>query len=130
MPLLDVWEAIPTWETDLEAARHYAFHTSGFTGEELAREFVQTMRLPNSRALYDVLIANHVPRRLTRLKALLWRAPFAYRQVGLVRFTIRLLDLRCTKVAFAVTRRCVGQRSHISGSRNRAHRWTTAEGGM
>lgn len=23
-PLLDVWEAIPTWETDLEAARHYA----------------------------------------------------------------------------------------------------------
>jgi hypothetical protein len=22
---LDVWEAIPTWETDLEAARHYAF---------------------------------------------------------------------------------------------------------
>jgi protein-tyrosine phosphatase len=24
-PLLDVWEAIPTWETDLEAARHYAF---------------------------------------------------------------------------------------------------------
>lgn len=25
-PLLDVWEAIPTWETDLEAARHYAFH--------------------------------------------------------------------------------------------------------
>jgi hypothetical protein len=25
MPLLDVWEAIPTWETDLKAARHYAF---------------------------------------------------------------------------------------------------------
>jgi hypothetical protein len=24
-PLLDVWEAIPTWATDLEAARHYAF---------------------------------------------------------------------------------------------------------
>jgi protein-tyrosine phosphatase len=24
-PLLDVWEAVPTWETDLEAARHYAF---------------------------------------------------------------------------------------------------------
>jgi protein-tyrosine phosphatase len=24
-PLLDVWEAIPTWETDLEGARHYAF---------------------------------------------------------------------------------------------------------
>ena len=24
-PLLDVWEAIPAWETDLEAARHYAF---------------------------------------------------------------------------------------------------------
>ena len=24
-PLLDVWEVIPTWETDLEAARHYAF---------------------------------------------------------------------------------------------------------
>ncbi len=24
-PLLDVWEAIPTWETDLDAARHYAF---------------------------------------------------------------------------------------------------------
>jgi protein-tyrosine phosphatase len=23
-PLLDVWEAVPTWETDLEAARHYA----------------------------------------------------------------------------------------------------------
>lgn len=24
-PLLDVWEAVPTWETDLPAARHYAF---------------------------------------------------------------------------------------------------------
>jgi protein-tyrosine-phosphatase len=24
--LLDVWEAIPTWETDLEATRHYTFH--------------------------------------------------------------------------------------------------------
>jgi protein-tyrosine phosphatase len=24
-PLLDIWEAIPTWETDLAAARHYAF---------------------------------------------------------------------------------------------------------
>jgi protein-tyrosine-phosphatase len=24
-PLLDVWEAVPSWETDLEAARHYAF---------------------------------------------------------------------------------------------------------
>ena len=24
-PLLDIWEAIPTWETDLDAARHYAF---------------------------------------------------------------------------------------------------------
>jgi hypothetical protein len=24
-PLLDDWEAIPTWETDLDAARHYAF---------------------------------------------------------------------------------------------------------
>jgi protein-tyrosine-phosphatase len=24
-PLLDVWEAIPTWETDLDAARHCAF---------------------------------------------------------------------------------------------------------
>jgi protein-tyrosine-phosphatase len=24
-PLLDIWEAIPTWETDLEAARHCAF---------------------------------------------------------------------------------------------------------
>jgi hypothetical protein len=24
-PLLDVWEAVPTWETDLEAARHHAF---------------------------------------------------------------------------------------------------------
>ncbi len=24
-PLLDVWEAIPTWETDLDAARRYAF---------------------------------------------------------------------------------------------------------
>ena len=24
-PLLDVWEAIPTWETDLDAVRHYAF---------------------------------------------------------------------------------------------------------
>jgi hypothetical protein len=23
-PLLDIWEAIPTWETDLDAARHYA----------------------------------------------------------------------------------------------------------
>jgi protein-tyrosine phosphatase len=25
-PLLDIWEAIPTWETDLNAARYYAFH--------------------------------------------------------------------------------------------------------
>jgi protein-tyrosine phosphatase len=24
-PLLDIWEAIPTWETDLAAARQYAF---------------------------------------------------------------------------------------------------------
>jgi protein-tyrosine phosphatase len=24
-PLLNIWEAIPTWETDLDAARHYAF---------------------------------------------------------------------------------------------------------
>jgi protein-tyrosine phosphatase len=24
-PLLDVWEAVPTWEKDLDAARHYAF---------------------------------------------------------------------------------------------------------
>jgi protein-tyrosine phosphatase len=24
-PLLDIWEAIPTWETDLDAARNYAF---------------------------------------------------------------------------------------------------------
>jgi protein-tyrosine phosphatase len=24
-PLLDVWEAIPTWETDLDAARNYVF---------------------------------------------------------------------------------------------------------
>jgi protein-tyrosine phosphatase len=24
-PLLDVWEAVPTWETNLDAARHYAF---------------------------------------------------------------------------------------------------------
>jgi protein-tyrosine phosphatase len=24
-PLFDVWEAVPTWETDLDAARHYAF---------------------------------------------------------------------------------------------------------
>jgi protein-tyrosine-phosphatase len=24
-PLLDVWEAIPPWETDLDAARRYAF---------------------------------------------------------------------------------------------------------
>jgi hypothetical protein len=24
-PLLDIWEAIPTWETDLDTARHYAF---------------------------------------------------------------------------------------------------------
>ena len=24
-PLLDVWEAVPTWETDLDAARHHAF---------------------------------------------------------------------------------------------------------
>jgi protein-tyrosine phosphatase len=23
--LLDVWEAVPSWETDLDAARHYAF---------------------------------------------------------------------------------------------------------
>jgi protein-tyrosine-phosphatase len=25
-PLLDVWEAVPTWETDLDLARQYAFH--------------------------------------------------------------------------------------------------------
>lgn len=25
-PLLDVWEAIPTWETDHDAARNYVFH--------------------------------------------------------------------------------------------------------
>jgi len=25
-PLLDVWEAIPTWKTDLEAARYYAIY--------------------------------------------------------------------------------------------------------
>jgi protein-tyrosine-phosphatase len=25
-PLLDVWEAIPTWETDLDEARNYVFH--------------------------------------------------------------------------------------------------------
>jgi protein-tyrosine phosphatase len=24
-PLLDVWEAVPTWQTDLQAARRYAF---------------------------------------------------------------------------------------------------------
>jgi protein-tyrosine phosphatase len=24
-PLLDVWEAVPTWETDLDVARYYAF---------------------------------------------------------------------------------------------------------
>jgi protein-tyrosine phosphatase len=24
-PLLDVWEAVPTWESDLQAARHYTF---------------------------------------------------------------------------------------------------------
>jgi protein-tyrosine phosphatase len=24
-PLLDIWEAVPTWETDLDAARHHAF---------------------------------------------------------------------------------------------------------
>jgi protein-tyrosine-phosphatase len=24
-PLLDIWEAIPAWETDRDAARHYAF---------------------------------------------------------------------------------------------------------
>jgi protein-tyrosine phosphatase len=24
-PLLDIWEAIPTWETDLDATRNYAF---------------------------------------------------------------------------------------------------------
>jgi protein-tyrosine phosphatase len=24
-PLLDIWEAVPTWETDLDAARNYAF---------------------------------------------------------------------------------------------------------
>jgi hypothetical protein len=24
-PLLDVWEAVPTWDTNLQAARHYAF---------------------------------------------------------------------------------------------------------
>jgi hypothetical protein len=25
-PLFDVWEAVPTWETDLDAARNYASH--------------------------------------------------------------------------------------------------------
>jgi protein-tyrosine phosphatase len=26
-PLLDVWEAVPTWENDHDAARNYVFHT-------------------------------------------------------------------------------------------------------
>jgi protein-tyrosine phosphatase len=25
-PLLDVWEAVPHWETDVQAARYYAYH--------------------------------------------------------------------------------------------------------
>ena len=29
-PLLDIWEAIPTWETDLDAARHYAFQVMAY----------------------------------------------------------------------------------------------------
>jgi protein-tyrosine phosphatase len=29
-PLFDVWEAIPTWETDLELARNYAFHVMDY----------------------------------------------------------------------------------------------------
>ena len=28
-PLLDVWEAVPTWGTDLDAARYHTFHRSG-----------------------------------------------------------------------------------------------------
>jgi protein-tyrosine-phosphatase len=29
-PLLDIWEAIPTWETDRDAARHYAFQVMAY----------------------------------------------------------------------------------------------------
>jgi protein-tyrosine-phosphatase len=29
-PLLDIWEAIPTWETNLDAARHYALHVMDY----------------------------------------------------------------------------------------------------
>jgi protein-tyrosine-phosphatase len=29
-PLLDIWEAIPTWETDLQAARQYALQVMGY----------------------------------------------------------------------------------------------------
>jgi protein-tyrosine phosphatase len=29
-PLFDVWEAIPTWETDLQLARDYAFHVMDY----------------------------------------------------------------------------------------------------
>jgi protein-tyrosine phosphatase len=28
-PLFDVWEAVPTWETDLDAAQYHAFQVSG-----------------------------------------------------------------------------------------------------
>jgi protein-tyrosine phosphatase len=29
-PLFDVWEAIPTWETNLQLARNYAFHVMDY----------------------------------------------------------------------------------------------------
>ena len=34
-PLLDIWEAIPTWETDLDVARHYAFQVMEYIWESI-----------------------------------------------------------------------------------------------
>jgi protein-tyrosine phosphatase len=34
-PLLDIWEAIPAWETDLEAARNYAFRLMAYIWESM-----------------------------------------------------------------------------------------------
>ena len=34
-PLLDVWEAVPTWETDLDAARHHALQVMEYICESI-----------------------------------------------------------------------------------------------
>src|SRR5262245_48451341 len=42
-PLLDVWEAVPTWETDLEAARNYVFHVMEYIWASMPR-LLQNLR--------------------------------------------------------------------------------------